>query len=241
VSVRQVVPGVHAVPLKVLGVPYVNAFLIEDGDRVVLVDSGLPKRAGVVLEALARIGRGPPDLQHILITHHHQDHAGSLAALVRATGARTYAHPLDRRILQGERDRPPASNPNLASRLMEWTGRRMGLIETEPATVDQALAGGETLPLAGGLRVLHTPGHTPGHVSFLMESRRLLFAGDAAASLFGRVGPPLAAYTEDLARMRRSLRELAELDLDAACFGHGGVLREGAAEAFRKAAARLAG
>jgi glyoxylase-like metal-dependent hydrolase (beta-lactamase superfamily II) len=225
--------------VKVFGVPYVNVFLIEDGPGLALVDSGLAKRAELLLAAVAALGRAPKDLRHILITHHHEDHTGSLAALGRRTGATIYAHALDIPIVQGDRPRPPASRPNAFSRLTERIGRRMGLTEVEPAMVGHPLADGEVLPIAGGLRVLHTPGHTPGHVSLLLESRRLLFAGDAAGAMFGRVGPPLGVYTEDMAEARRSLRALAEVDFDAACFGHGGFIRADAGAAFRRAVERL--
>jgi glyoxylase-like metal-dependent hydrolase (beta-lactamase superfamily II) len=68
----------------------------------------------------------------------------------------------------------------------------------------------------------------------------VLFAGDAAGLLFGRVGMPLGMFTEDVAQAKESIRKLAALEFDAACFGHGGVLRRGANAAFRRAVEKLA-
>jgi glyoxylase-like metal-dependent hydrolase (beta-lactamase superfamily II) len=91
--------------------------------------------------------------------------------------------------------------------------------------VDEEIDDDQELPIAGGVRVLHTPGHTAGHVSLWVPSKRLLFAGDAASNLFGRIRPPFGMFTEDMVRAKESMRRLAELDFETACFGHGGVLR----------------
>ncbi len=88
------------------------------------------------------------------------------------------------------------------------------------------------------LRTIHTPGHTPGNIALLMPARRLLIAGDSAGR-FRRVAQPLGMYTEDPAAARTSIRKLAELDFDAACFGHGRPLRSGANAEFRRLADRL--
>lgn len=241
-TAREIVPGVHQVPIRVLGVvPYVNAFVLFDDGAVTLIDTGLPKQRDVLFDAIRAAGADPRALRDVVLTHHHQDHAGSLAAVVAATGARVHAHALDAGVIRG--DRPPAvpTSPNAFSRASEWVGRRLGIYELAPAPVDDELRDGEEIAVAGGLRVVHTPGHTPGHVSLLMPSRRLLFAGDAAARFAGRVGPPLGVYTEDMAEAHRSIAKLAATDFDVACFGHGSPIRGGATRDFRRAVERLAG
>jgi ribonuclease BN (tRNA processing enzyme) len=88
-SVEQVVPGLYAIPLG-----WVNAFLI-DSDALVLVDTGIPDSADMILHAVQVIGRKSSDVRHILVTHCHPDHAGSLAEMKKRTGASAYMHPLD--------------------------------------------------------------------------------------------------------------------------------------------------
>src|SRR5205823_1991286 len=151
-----------------------------------------------------------------------------------------YVHPLDAPIVRGERSSPPAAKPNALTRFIEPIAERRGLTHLEPAGVDREIADGDLLPILGGLRVLHTPGHTAGHVSLLAPSRRLLMVGDAAGSLFGRVGLPLGVYTEDMTEARRSVRKLAEVDFDVACFGHGPSIKGAASVRFRKLVDRLA-
>ncbi len=101
------------------------------------------------------------------------------------------------------------------------------------------VADGDELPLAGGIKAVHTPGHTPGHLSFLLPSKKLLFVGDAAANML-RLGMPLGMFTADRQQAKESIRKLAALEFDVACFGHGRVLKGEANLRFRRLAETLA-
>lgn len=87
-----------------------------------------------------------------------------------------------------------------------------------PVVIDQHIHDGETLPLAGGLEVIHTPGHSAGHVSLMWRDSRLLIVGDVGSNVVG-VSDPLGF--EDGEQGRRSQRKLASLRFEAAAFGHG--------------------
>src|SRR5947208_12531894 len=95
----EVLPGLWRMPIRVAGFPFTTAYLIADGEHV-LVDTGLPKRARAVEAAIRRAGRRPQDVGHILITHYHVDHIGSLAAVAGSTKARTYVHPSDAAVVR---------------------------------------------------------------------------------------------------------------------------------------------
>ncbi len=238
-AVEEIFPFVYGI-----GMGYVNAFLLAEEDGITLIDSGLPNRKATIMGALNRLGRQAEDLKHIAITHHHVDHAGSLAALVEATGATVYVHPADAPIVRGER---PAPGPNPKSILGKIVQPLIGLpplrsmYTLSPAQVDHEVQDGEELPVAGGLKAVHTPGHTAGHLAYLMPGHGgVLFAGDAAGNMFGRLGPPLGMYTEDMAQAKESIRRLAELEFDTACFGHGRVLKGRANAAFRGLVEKLA-
>ena len=235
----EVLPGVYQISLG-----YVNAFFVAEEDGVTLIDSGLPNKKQAILKALSGAGKKPEDLKRIVITHHHVDHTGSLAALVEATGAQVYIHPLDAPIVRGER---PAPGPNPKSILGKIVHPLIGLpplrsmYTLSPTRVDQEVQDGDDLPAAGGLKAVHTPGHTAGHLAYLMPGHGgVLFAGDAAGNLFGRLGPPLGMYTEDMAQAKESIRRLAELEFDTACFGHGRVLKGKAHVAFRRIVEKMA-
>lgn len=233
-AAEEIVPGVYGIAMS-----YVNAFLIAEGE-LTLIDSGLPRRHSAILGALSQMGRQPSDLKHIGVTHHHVDHTGSLAALASATGARIYVHPADAPIVRGEQEPPGPSPSGALGRLVAPIVARLAPSKAEPAQVHQEVQDGEELPIAGGLRVVHTPGHTPGHLAFLHQAKRVLFVGDAAANFFGRLGPPMGMYTQDMAQAKESLRKLAGLEFDVACFGHGRVLRGQANAEFRRLVERLA-
>src|SRR3970282_2721915 len=155
-AVEEIVPGVHAI-----GMGYVNAFLIAGDDGLTLVDSGLPGKKDPILSAVAAVGRQPADLMHILITHHHIDHMGSLGDLMEATGAKSYVHPLDSAIVRGDQPQP---GPNPASLLGKMAGPLLARFGPAPTTaaVDVEVADGGELAIAGGGRGPHTPAHNPG-------------------------------------------------------------------------------
>ena len=233
-AAEEIVPGVHAI-----GMGYVNAFLIAGDDGLTLVDSGLPGKKDPILSAVARVGRQTADLMHILITHHHIDHIGSLGDLMEATGAKSYVHPLDSPIVRGDRPQP---GPNPASLLGKFAGPLLARFGPAAMTapVDVEVADGEELAIAGGIRALHTPGHTPGHLAFLLaRDGGLLFAGDAAANVF-RLGMPIGMFTADRQQAKESIGKLAALEFEVACFGHGRVLKGKANLKFRRLAEKLA-
>jgi len=100
----------------------------------------------------------------------------------------------------------------------------------EPVTIDQPLSDGEILPIAGGIEVIHTPGHCAGHVALLWRPGRMLFAGDVCTNLMG-LGDPVGF--ESLEEGRASQRKLASLSFDAAGFGHGKPIARNASAQFR--------
>jgi glyoxylase-like metal-dependent hydrolase (beta-lactamase superfamily II) len=100
----------------------------------------------------------------------------------------------------------------------------------EPVAIDQPLTAGETLPIAGGIEVIHTPGHCAGQVALLWHPRRMLFAGDVGTNILG-LGDPVGF--ENLEEGRASQRKLAGLSFDAAGFGHGKPIARDASTRLR--------
>lgn len=227
----KVADGVYLVPMGAA-----NAVLFDVGQELVLVDAGLPHQADRVLDAVGKLGRAARDLRHIVLTHGHPDHLGSAAALVRATGARTYMHAADAPLAEGGgpfRPMTPAPGPmrHVAFHVV-WAPNK----PAEPVRIDRHVADGETLPFAGGLQVIHAPGHCAGHVALLGRHGRLLVCGDAFSNVLG-LGDPVGF--EDVAEGRRSQHKLAGLPVEAAVFGHGKPLVRDAAARLRRAAAKL--
>ena len=228
-AMTQVTAGLHAVALGP-----VNAFLLDAPERdapdgLALIDTGLPARSGDILRAIGKLNRTPRDLRHVVLTHAHPDHIGSLAALVRATGAETWMHPLDAPIAErGTGFRPMTASPEPLKKLLFLAFSRPNQ-SVEPARIDHRINDGDVLPIAGGLTAVHVPGHCAGQVA--LSWRNVLFAADACANLFGLGGP--IGY-ENREAGERDQRKLARLDFEIACFGHGKAIRHDAGTRFRR-------
>jgi glyoxylase-like metal-dependent hydrolase (beta-lactamase superfamily II) len=180
----------------------------------------------------------------IVITHHHSDHTGSLNDMVRLTNATVYVHPADAPVVRGDRPPPGPNRAKLSGRTLGPLIMKLKSSRADPAVVDHELVDGQDLDIAGGIRVLHTPGHTAGQTSLLWNRHGgVLIAGDAAGARGNRVAPPVGAvfgmFTEDIEEAKRSFRKLADLEFEVAVFGHGNPIRERASEVFRGALQRM--
>jgi hydroxyacylglutathione hydrolase len=198
------------------GVFGANVFLLE-GNDLTLVDTGFKGRAASILGAIKKLGYSPSDVARIIITHHHIDHVGSLAALKKATRARVIAHGEDAPYINGQLPQPGLV---VSSRLSRAVASLHWLWDCAPAEVDMLIDDGDEIPLLGGIKVLHTPGHTPGSICLFLQKERLVIVGDLLSH-----GPalrlPAKKYTVDLTQEIDSISKLASLDFDTICFGHG--------------------
>jgi glyoxylase-like metal-dependent hydrolase (beta-lactamase superfamily II) len=223
---KQVVPGLWQVKIR-----FVNAFLLDTGDGLALIDTGIPGSAPTIREAVRSIGRQPADIRHILVTHCHSDHSGSLAEMKRLTGAPATMHPVDAAMVrEGKARRTLQPAPGLFNALVCRFLLPGAPKEIEPAEIEHEARDGETLPV--GLRAIHVPGHCAGQLAFLWpEHGGVLIAADAAANVFGLALSPMY---EDVAEGRRSLSKLAGQEFEVACFGHGKAIPSGASGRFRQ-------
>ena len=175
----EIIPNVHLIP----GIT-ANPYLLIDADGLTLIDTGIPGSSRKILRYMAKLGYKPGDLKRILLTHADMDHVGGLAALKTASGARVYAHAIEAEAMAaGHPSRPLKPRNTLMKVVFALTGR---LFRTRPFQVDERLADGQVLPILGGLRVVETPGHTPGHISLYAPSAGILFVGDFLGSAADR-------------------------------------------------------
>lgn len=220
----EIAPGVHAVRLL-----NVYAFLIDE-PQLTLIDAGLIGSAGRLQRHIERIGRSPDDLARIICTHAHPDHIGGVRELAGEREVEVLMHPAD---LDGLTVtlRDAVANRN-RGQLIAYFTRHPG----EATPVED----GQVLPILGGLRVVHTPGHTPGSICLYAERLKLLFVGDTLQVIRGKVTFASRVFSEDLPLARASVARLAELDVQTIAFSHYPPLRDGANEVLRALAARAA-
>ncbi len=195
-----------------------NQYLILEPDGVTLVDTGLPGSEVLIFARMEDLGRQPQDLKRILITHADPDHAGAVRALKAGSGARVYAGAIEAEALrQGRMTRP------IAARTLEgkFFNLLLPLFPMQPAEVDEIVRPGQELPVLGGLLVLETPGHTPGHVSYYAPKQNILFSGDSVEVRGNRLSAYQGDSTWDKAAARRSFDQQMALEPAIICAGHG--------------------
>ena len=230
-AIIELAPGVFRIPTA--GKDLVNSFaLVQDDGSGTLVDTGLRRAPARIVAGLAALGKHPRDVTRIVLTHAHPDHAGGAAAISRRTGAPVLVHGDDHDWARSGRIRGANDPSNRMGRLFSRTGDG----KIEPFEPGPAFTDGQVLPVAGGLRVVHTPGHSPGHVSLLVEATRTLITGDALFNFRFLRGARLspAFLCSDFAMTKRTAHRLGELEYDVAAFTHGPEIRDGARETVRR-------
>ena len=210
----------HPKLTRYLSLGAVNAFVIED-DGLTLVDTGMPGSTDKIFAALRKEGKNPADIKRLL-THLHTDHTGNAADIKRQTNARVYAHRADAPLLEkGVSGRPMTLTPGLTNRFIYQLFIKSAGTVVPPVAVEEKLSDGDVLPVLGGIRVVHTPGHSAGHVALLLQSEGVLIAADLCAHVLGLA---YSTLYEDRTLGQQSILKAAALSFDTAVFGHGGPL-----------------
>lgn len=226
---QEVVPGVYQLWAVA------SAVFVILGERVTIVDAGGLGSAGLVLRFLERLGRRPGEVGHIVVTHHHLDHTGSLARLKEATGAAVAAHRKEVPFLTG-----PMPNPFVHPALAALTRPIVQRLEPRRVEVDVPLEDGQALDSLAGFQVLHTPGHTPGSLSLYAPERGLLLVGDALQTRWGWVRGPAWAFTVDPEAARDTILRLSRLPVRVLCSSHSPPFTDRPAERLQRLAVRTA-
>lgn len=223
-----IAPGIHQV--RMLGA---DAFLLAD-DELTLIDAGMVGSLGLLERYLRRIGRDISELTRIVCTHGHPDHIGGVHELVRGRDdVNVLMHPgdlaslnvtlreaLDRTVQPGVR-----------------RGRLISYLTRTPADC-VPIEDGALLPVLGGVRVVHTPGHTPGSICLYAERDRIVFTGDVLQVVRGRLTYASAFFSHDYPQARASVERLVELDVAAIAMSHYPPWRRNPNGALRNLAAR---
>jgi glyoxylase-like metal-dependent hydrolase (beta-lactamase superfamily II) len=227
----------------------VNAYLLEEGGEVTVIDAAMPGFYDDIPRELAAMGRTIEDVRAIVLTHGHSDHIGFAERLRRARSLPVWVHEADAALARGEAPNPsPGMGPTKLGPLLGflWLGLRNGGLRRPKVEVVSTYGDGATLDVPGAPRVILAPGHTPGSAALHVAALDVLFAGDALATYAvttGRRGPQVAPFTADARQAVASLSRLEPTGARLVLPGHGDAWTDGiagAADAMRAAAAGAA-
>ncbi|PFP24512.1 MBL fold metallo-hydrolase [Bacillus sp. AFS073361] len=224
-----VLPDVYCYTDKI-----VNLVLVGDPNKsgeFVLIDTGMPKSAEKIMEMIQEHFGERAIPKAIVLTHGHFDHVGSVAELLEEWKIPVYAHELELPFLTGQRDYPPG-DPNVDSGLVAKLSPMFPNHGINISDYVHVLPADGTIPNMPNWKWVHTPGHTPGHISLFREQDRVLIAGDAFVtvkqeSLYKVMtqtqeisGPP-KYYTTDWEAAFESVKKLEALKPQVVVTGHG--------------------
>ncbi|MDX6476083.1 MAG: hypothetical protein QOH95_1594 [Gaiellaceae bacterium] len=218
-----------------LGSSLVNWYLLADDEGVTVVDAGLPAYRTQLGAGLRELGRTLPDVKAVVLTHAHADHVGFAEQLREELDIPVYVHREDEELAttgkqfgKTEGSMLPYFRYPAASRLV-FELLRNGGAKSRPIERVTRYGDGEELPVPGRPRVIHTPGHSPGHSAFVAGD--VLFAGDALCTLnplTGKRGPQLlpSAFNASNQQALSSLDNLVGSGASVLVPGHGEPVRE---------------
>ena len=200
--------------------------LLWDDDNVILIDTGLPGQFDLIKSEMAKVGLAPEQITMVILTHQDLDHIGNLKT-IRNLGARVAAYADEAPYIQG--DKPPiklagleANLEKLPPELLEFYHMLKQGMPGLVTPVDMLLYDSEVLQACGGIEVIHTPGHTPGHIALRLLASDIIITGDAANKIDGKLCGATPEYTDDMATAEASFEKIKALKPAGFVCYHGG-------------------
>ncbi|MGE7868845.1 MBL fold metallo-hydrolase [Bacillus paramycoides] len=206
----EIAKGVEMLHLEFHGF-IIHPILLWDDEMAVLIDTGFPGQIEDLQAEMYKVGVPIDKLKVVILTHQDIDHIGNIPELLQNCGSniKVYSHELDKPYIEG--DLPLLKGAN---------------VENPPkGKVSDTLIDGQELPYCGGILIIHTPGHTPGHISLYLKQSKILIAGDSMYSVNGVLGGVHVQTTLDIKEAQQSLKKYLDLDIESVVCYHGGLSR----------------
>lgn len=225
----DVTPDIHCLPIQIVNICFIGN--PQETNECVLIDTGMPKSADQIISALTN--RFGPDVQvkAIILTHGHFDHIGAVIELIEKWDVTVYAHELELPYLTGKISYPEPDSSVEGGLIAKISS----FFPNEPINLDhhvKLLPADGIIPELPDWKWIHTPGHSPGHISLFRQKDRVLIAGDAFItvrqdSLYKvftqqqEINGPPRYFTTDWQKAWHSVKQLANLQPSIAITGHG--------------------
>lgn len=203
----EIIPKIHN-----LGGRSVNYYLVENGDEIILIDTGLPGNSSKIADYVEKtLNRSPKDIKTIVITHSHFDHVGSLSKIKEITGAQVAIHPADADYIRYKAKHIGGTFINAIIILYQT------IYQTKPVEPEIMLKDSDVM---SGYQVIHTPGHSPGSICLYNPEKKVIFVGDILQYKNGRLQSPGKKLIPEPEKYEESINKLLDFDIEIILTGH---------------------
>ncbi|NTV79278.1 MAG: MBL fold metallo-hydrolase [Clostridiales bacterium] len=212
----------------------IHPTLIWDEETIILVDAGIPSQLSEIRQVMDQVGAPFSKLDKVILTHQDLDHIGGLPEILRLSDHKVevLAHEEERPYIQGDKILIKLSPEQMAKRMETSEEQRKQVKKIFEASlklkvnVDTTVDDGQVLPYFGGITIISTPGHTPGHICLYLNQSKTLISGDALNVIDGQLVGPTSEHATDIATAKKSLKKLTQYDIKTVVCYHGGVYKD---------------
>ena len=224
----ELAPNIYRIPTMGSGI---NSFLFKESDgSLTLVDCGLKSSPKKIQAAIKSLNHDITDVNRVIFTHSHDDHTGGAAQIIDLIGkSEVIAHEKEKNYLESGTN-PPQDYSHFAGLFFRF----MPSGGFAPITVDKTVTDGELLPVGGGLQVIHTPGHTPGHVSLLHKESGVLITGDSVFNFGFKIAWSLSAFCTNFEESKKTALKFLDIEYKVTAFTHGPHIEDSKKQALKK-------
>ncbi|WP_160679820.1 MBL fold metallo-hydrolase [Clostridium sp. C8-1-8] len=204
--------------------------VISNNDSLILIDTGIPGRFNQVVEAVEKEGLQFSKLNTIIFTHQDIDHIGNVVEILNKVPAnvKIFSHEEEKAYINGEKT--PVKLAKLESNLeslpdnmkVAYKMLKAGF-QKNKVNIDETLIDGQELPYCGGITIIHTPGHTPGHICLYFKQWKILIAGDILCVKDGMLCRENQDLNFDNELNVKSIEKLMRYDIETVISYHGGL------------------
>jgi len=207
--------------------------LMWDTDNLVLADTGTPDMWSAICEQITKTGKRVENITALIFTHQDIDHIGCVKdVLAVAPNVKLYAHADEIPYINGQKEPQKIESMKKRFDLNTAEGKesfeqfRQGFVNRR-VNIDVALNDGDVLDMCGGIEVIHTPGHTFGHICLLVKQEGVLIAGDGLNVADGKLTGANPMHTYDMEAANNSFKKLMKYDIKKVVCFHGGLYTGG--------------
>lgn len=203
--------------------------LLWDDNNLVIVDTGYPMQMDFIKEAVEKEGFSVENINKIILTHQDIDHIGCVKEILQASeNVEILIHEDEAPYVDGRKipikvEALEKNYDKLTDEFKEWFHGLKSGFENRKMKITRELKDGDVLPICGGIEIIHTPGHTPGHICLFIQDSKLLISGDALNISDGKLIGANPQYTQNMDLAKESIRKLQNYDVESVIVYHGGL------------------